>query len=173
MVETIRQLLDYPGMITFVNGHDWVWPLCEMIHYIGMSLIIGIIGMLDLRILGYGKGIPPAAINKLVPVAIIAFVANLVTGLVFITGNPAGGPEAYLSNLSFQLKMGSVLLAGLNLAYFYVSGLERKVVAMPGGGNAPAGAKAVALLSIIFWLSVIFFGRMLMYNDTLLLLFNM
>jgi len=173
LTEFFTRLLTVPSIAVYVNSHDWVWPLCEMIHYAGMSMIIGIVGLLDLRILGFAKKIPPAAINKLVPVAIIAFVANLITGLVFVAGNPAGGPEAYLTNLSFQLKMSAVLLAGLNLAFFYFSGFERQVVAVPGGADAPAGAKVVAALSLTFWLLVIIFGRMLMYNDTLLLFLNL
>jgi hypothetical protein len=166
LIEFFTRLLTSPGMAAFVNDHDWAWPVCEMFHFSGMSLILGIVGLLDLRILGFAKGIPPAAISKLVPVAIIAFVAVMLSGLVVASG---AGPEGYMTNLSFQLKMGVLLLAGLNLAFYYFSGFERRVVALPAGADAPVGAKVVAVLSLTFWVLVIFFGRMLMYNDTLLL----
>jgi hypothetical protein len=92
LTEFFTRLLTIPSIAEFVNSNDWVWPVSEMIHYAGMSMIIGVVGLLDLRILGFARKIPPAAINRLVPVAIVAFVANLLTGLIFMIGNPAGGP---------------------------------------------------------------------------------
>jgi hypothetical protein len=168
MVEGIAQFLTVRGMQTFVNAHDWVWPVCEMTHYVGMSLIIGIIGTLDLRILGLFKSIPIAALRPLVPWAVVGFIGNLLTGIVFVTGTNSGA-IFYIDNLSFQLKMLFVLLAITNLVIFRLSGLEKKVYATPAGGNAPAAAKAVSAFSLVGWVLIIFFGRMLMYNDTLLL----
>jgi hypothetical protein len=157
---------------TFVNAHDWVWPVCEMVHYIGMSLVVGIIGLLDLRILGLFKSIPCGAFRPLVPVAMTAFAGNLLTGIVFVTGTNQG-PGFYLDNLSFQLKLLCLLLAFANLIIFQFSDLEEKVYATPAGGSAPRSAKVVAVVSLVLWVSIIFFGRMLMYNDTLLLLLGM
>ena len=42
----------------FVNGHQWVWPACETLHFIGLALLIGNVGLLDLRLLGFEKGLP-------------------------------------------------------------------------------------------------------------------
>jgi hypothetical protein len=66
-----------------------------------------------------------------------------------------------------------VLLTFANLFIFRLSGLERAVYATPAGASAPAAAKAVAAFSIVAWVLIIFFGRMLMYNDTLLLFLGM
>jgi hypothetical protein len=155
-------------MQSFVNAHDWVWPVCEMTHYLGMSLIIGIIGTLDLRILGLFKSIPIGALRPLVPWAVVGFIGNLLTGLVFVTGTNSGS-IFYIDNLSFQLKMLFTLLAAINLVIFRLTGLETAVYATPAGGSAPSGAKAIAVFSLVAWLLIIFFGRLLMYNDTLLL----
>ena len=133
-----------------------------------MSLIMGLIGVLDLRILGLFKGLPIGALRPFVPLAVIGFIANLITGLVFVTGTPSD-PVFYIDNLSFQLKMATLVIAGLNLAIFRITGLEEAVYATPANANAPAAAKPIAVVSIICWMFVIFFGRLLMYNDTLLL----
>jgi hypothetical protein len=168
MVEGIGQFFTVRGIQAFVNAHEWVWPVCEMIHYVGMSLIIGIIGTLDLRIMGLFKSIPIAAFRPLVPWAVAGFIGNLLTGIVFVTGT-ASGAIFYIDNLSFQLKLLFLLLASANLAIFQFSGLEKAVYAIPAGGNAPAAAKAISAFSLVAWLLVIFFGRLLMYNDTLLI----
>jgi len=169
MIAGIANFLTVGVMQTFVNAHAWVWPACEMIHYVGMSLIVGIIGAMDLRILGLFKSIPIGALRPLVPWAVVGFIGNLLTGAVFVTGTSSGA-IFYIDNLSFQLKILFMVLAFVNLMIFQISGLERAVYATPAGGNAPAAAKAIAAFSMLSWVLIIIFGRLLMYNDTLLLL---
>jgi hypothetical protein len=159
-------------MRAFVSTHEWMWAVCQMIHYVGMSLIVGIIGTLDLRILGLFKRIPIAAFRPLVPWAIAGFCGNLLTGIIFVTGKDAG-PSYYTDNLSFRLKMVFLLLVFVNLFLYQYSNLEKKVYATPAGASAPLAAKAVSAFSLIGWLMVIFFGRTMQYNDTLLLFLGM
>jgi hypothetical protein len=159
------------GIATFVNDHAWSWPLWEMFHFLGMSLLVGCIGVLDLRILGIGKGLSMAVLERLVPLALLGFAFNAITGFLFVAGTSS--PYAYLTNLSLQIKMICVLIAGLNALAFYVFGVARVLAAAGPEADAPAGAKAIAALSIVLWLAVIFFGRLIMYNDTLLLALGM
>ncbi|MGC4029546.1 MAG: hypothetical protein QM696_11775 [Steroidobacteraceae bacterium] len=166
-MESLSALLTLPFMQAFVNDHGWIWPLCEILHYIGLALIVGFIGTLDMRILGLFKSIPIGAFRPFVPVAIIAFAVNLITGTVFVTGTPVGA-EFYVQNLSFQLKVLALLIAGANLLIFNLSGLEERVYAVPAGADAPSRARVVAWTSIVSWVAVIVFGRLLMYNDALL-----
>jgi len=155
-------------MQAIVNSYEWVWAVCQTIHYVGVSLIVGIIGTLDLRILGLFKSIPLAAFRPLVPWAIGAFIANLLTGIIFVMGKDSG-TGYFFDNLSFRLKMLFVLLAFINLVIYKFTGLEERVYAIPAGGNATATAKAVSVFSLLAWVLIIFFGRTLQYNDTLLL----
>jgi uncharacterized membrane protein len=168
MEEAIAKILTIPGMQAFVNAHDWVWPVCEMVHYVGMSLVIGIVGILDLRILGLFKSIPMAGLRPFVPWAVVGLIANLLTGFVFVSGTNQGA-VFYIDNLSFHLKMLFLLLAILNLAIFRLSGLEKRVYNTPAGADAPTAAKVVSAFSLVAWVLVISGGRLLMYNDTLLL----
>jgi len=167
-METIAALLDATGLAEFVNAYDWVWPICEIFHFAGMALLIGTVGFIDLRLLGFGKGVPIHALERLLPYGIAGFVVNTVTGLVFVAGNPVGGAMAYLENLSFQLKMLLILLAGINVAVFYLTGIAREAAAVDPTGDAAPAAKVVAGASLVFWVGVIVFGRLIMYNDTLL-----
>lgn len=168
----LSQALTWPWMQELINTYGWLWPVFEMIHYIGMSLIIGLIGALDLRILGLFKNIPIGAFKPLVNLAIIGFIGNLIGGIAFVTGT-ATGAEFYVDNLSFQLKVIFLVIAAVNLLVFRFSGLEEKVFAVPAGGDAPGSAKTVAWISIVSWIAVIVFGRLLMYNDTLLIFLGM
>ena len=167
MWESFGHLLE-PLSIVWINDFDWAWPICEMIHFMGMALLIGSVGLLDFRILGLGKGLPIARLEKLVPLGIIGFVANAVTGTIFVLANPSGGPVAYLTNLAFEIKMILVLIAGLNALAFYVVGTSRRMAALGPSDTAPIDAKVIAGVSLVAWIGVIIFGRLIMYNDTLL-----
>lgn len=159
------------GIADFVNDHSWSWPLWETFHFIGMAMLVGCIFVVDLRMLGVGKGLSIAVLERLVPVALVGFAFNAITGFLFLAGTSS--PYSYLTNLSFQLKMLCILIGGLNALAFYVFGLARVLAAAGPEADAPAGAKAIAAVSIVMWLAVICFGRLIMYNDTLLLTLGM
>lgn len=167
-MDTLIALLEIEWLANFVNDYDWVWPICEMLHFIGMALLIGTVGWLDIRILGFGKAVPIASLEKLVPLGILGFALNVGSGAIFVMGNTAGGPGAYLENLAFQIKMLLILIAGANLAAYYFMGIARDAERVAPGGDAAPAAKTVAIVSLVSWFGVIYFGRMIMYNDTLL-----
>ena len=132
----------------FVATHDWVWPVCETLHFFGMCVLLGTVGVVDLRVLGVAKGIPIQLLEKFIPLGVIAFFVNMKTGFIFIAGNPVGGPMEYLTNLSLQIKMLLVVIAGINLLLFYVMGIHRSMETVPADGDASGGAKAIAAVSL-------------------------
>jgi hypothetical protein len=164
MIQSLAALLQNEAVHEFVATQSWTWPICEMIHFFGMALLVGTVGLLDLRMLGVAKALPVAALERLIPWGIAGFALNLITGYVFIVGSP-GGPKDSLANTAFQLKMAFILLAGLNVAAFHFTGVSRRANAVGQGGDAPFAAKIVAASSLFLWLGVIYFGRMIMYSD--------
>lgn len=167
-METLNALFESTGLGNFVLISSWVWPIAEMFHFFGMSLLFATIGVLDLRILGVAKGIPIGQLERLVPWGILGFAIVLFSGLMFISAETPS-PAAFIqSNLSFQIKMALVLLAGINVLAFYVFGIARRVNALGPDADAGAGAKVVAGLSLVLWIGVICFGRLIMYDATLL-----
>jgi hypothetical protein len=128
-----------------------------------MALLIGSVGLVDARILGIGKGIPIKSLERFVPLGVIGFIINMLTGIMFVAGNPVGGPQEYLTNLALQLKMLCVLIAGLNLLAFYALGIAKQANAVEPGGDAPMSAKVVAVVFVL-WFGVIYFGRFIMYR---------
>ena len=139
------------------GGIPWIWPLCETLHFIGLALLVGIVGLFDLRVLGVGKGLPIGPLQRLMPWAILGFAINLITGFLFFTGDPF----QYIHNLAFGFKMLFIALAGVNVIVYYVSGLYRRVDPIAAGQDAPAAAKIVAAVSLCLWIGVMYWGRML------------
>jgi hypothetical protein len=140
---------------------SWVLPVCESLHFIGMALLVGIVGVFDLRLLGMAKRLPVAPLQRLMPWALLGFVLSLGSGLVFITANP----RQYLAplSLSFVAKMFFILLACLNVVFFYATGLKRAVDVVDAGQDAPFGAKISAGVSLFLWVGVMYWGRVLQF----------
>jgi len=43
----------------------WIWPACETLHFIGLTLVIGIVGFFDLRLMGFFKRISVGLVGLL------------------------------------------------------------------------------------------------------------
>jgi hypothetical protein len=159
MLQHYSELLHATSFGLAVGGDvPWLWPLFETLHFIGLALLIGVVGTLDLRILGVGKGLPIGPLQQFaLPWGMVGFVINLVTGIGFY----AGSPDQYTGNVAFWAKMLFIALAGVNLMLFYSTGLSSKVERLESDQDAPTAAKVVAATSLFLWLGVIFWGRML------------
>ena len=143
----------------FVQNTEWVWPTCEAIHFIGLALVIGSIGMVDLRLLGVEKQLPFESVHRFVRWGILGFLVNLATGLLFF----AGSPHQYISNAAFGWKLLFLGVAGVNILLFYGTGLFRAVETLAAGEDAPLRAKIVGATSLFCWAAVMYMGRMLPY----------
>ena len=168
MESFLRYMLTSPALTDFMQGPAgvWIWSLCETLHFVGLCLLVGIVGMFDLRVLGMAKGLPLAALKRLLPWGVFGFVLCLTTGLVFVEGVGANlfGDNAYnviARDMYLQLKLIFICLAGINVLTFYVTGTARVVDALGAGDDAPRLAKVIAGVSLFLWVGVIIFGRLI------------
>jgi hypothetical protein len=136
----------------------WGWPITESLHFIGLCLLLGTIGVFDLRLLGVAKRIPILALHKLIPWGIGGFAVNAITGSMFLMTEP----DQYVYNPSFHFKLLFMACAGLNASMFYLIPY-RRIRRLPPSGNAPPMARVVAVVSLSMWLAVIVCGRMLTF----------
>jgi hypothetical protein len=150
--------LDTTAFSHTVSTSVWIIPASQVVHFFGLALLFGLAGMLDLRMLGLGKGIAIGEFSRrMVPWAGVGFLLNVATGFVLF----AGAPFMFAHNVAFGFKMLFIAVAGLNVAIFYATGIARKVEALGPGDDAPLGAKVVAGVSLFIWVGVMFWGRML------------
>jgi len=133
----------------------WGWPACETIHFVGLSLLFGVVLLVDLRMLGFMKSIPFSTLHRLLPWGILGFGLNVATGFLFFVGAP---PTFYVTNATFFWKLALILVAGANALYFTV--LDQPW-ALEAGDTPPMAAKVAAASGIVLWTGVIFCGQML------------
>ena len=142
--------------LSFQIGATYWFPLLESIHVLGVAFLVGSILVVDLRLLGV------TALNytfttlskELTRWTWLAFTIAIVTGLGLFISRPG----AYADNPAFQIKLGLLICAGLNLLAF-----RRFTVATEAAWDTaaiiPRPARIAGLLSLVLWAGVIVAGR--------------
>jgi uncharacterized membrane protein len=143
----------------------WWWTFMMAMHFIGLIMIVGTVGLLDVRIMGFFKQLPVAPLHRLLPWGLAGLAINIATGLMAF----AGRPENYIFSIGLWLKILSLLLLGVNAAVFYLTDLFGQVEKLDAGEDAPFAAKLVAASGLFLWFAVITMGRYIQpLTDTLL-----
>jgi hypothetical protein len=137
----------------------WGYPLLETIHSIGMAMMIGSLGLINLRVLGFKPDLPLLGTRELLPLAWLGFTLNAVSGTLLFTSDSV----YFFGKYVFRIKMVLIILGGLNAAL-----LGRRVFrdASAAGVQAPpptAGTKWIAVTSLLFWLGAVIAGRLIAY----------
>ena len=144
--------------------NKWWWAFMMDLHFLGLVLLIGSVGALDLRIMGFARQLPLEPLHRVVPWALAGFGINVVTGLLAFIGMP----EFYTLDYAFWVKLLAILLLGVNAAAFYLTGIFGGVKDLGPGEDAPLSAKLVAASSLILWFAVIILGRYIQfYQDSI------
>ena len=132
------------------------FPLVESIHVLALTLVVGSIGMIDLRLLGVSarNHAVTKLSNEILPITWICFVVAAITGSLLFTSKAVD----YSNNLFFIGKMILMAMAGLNMVVFHFV-TWKSVANWDNETAAPFGAKLAGGLSLLFWLGVIVFGR--------------
>jgi hypothetical protein len=138
---------------------SWVWPLFEILHFMGLCILFGALLVVDLRVLGVGKQVPISSVMPFTRVALGGFALNLVSGIAFFCANPPN----YWDNYAFRAKMALVLVGGVNALVFELME-RRKLTAIQVGIDAGAGARLIAAGSLLTWTAVILLGRLLPFT---------
>jgi len=143
----------------------WWWTFMMAAHFIGLIMIVGTVGLLDIRIMGFLKQLPIAPLHRLIPWGLAGLGINIVTGLLAF----AGRPENYVFSAAIWLKMLSLMLLGVNAVAFYMTDIFGQVEKLEAGEDAPFAAKLVAASGLILWFAVITLGRYIQpLTDTLM-----
>lgn len=130
----------------------WVYPALEVIHLVGIALLVGNLVLLEARVWGLATDVPPRALARLaLPIALGGFGLAALSGLTLFA-TQAG---EMLANPAFVWKIGLVALAGTNAALFH---LRDGLIKLDGL------ARVQTVLSVGLWVGVIICGRWIAYR---------
>ena len=132
----------------FLNLHEWAYGVTEVGHIASLTVAIGLIAVVDLRLLNQGiVDVTAARLVRATAIAtLIGFVAAITTGFMIFSTDPA----RYFAHPTMRLKLVLLLVA---LAFNYT--IHGRVAR---GSRSPAVCRSVAVVSLALWISVVFTG---------------
>jgi hypothetical protein len=136
----------------------WGYPTFETMHTVGMALLIGSLGLVDLRVLGFKSELPILETRRLLPLAWLGFTLNAISGTLLFVSDAV----MFYSSYTFRIKIVLIILGGINAAL-----LGRRIFhESPAGVPVvpTTGAKWIAGTSLVFWFGAIIAGRLIAYT---------
>ena len=132
------------------------YPTVLTLHTVGMAIVVGTCAVMDLRLLGVGADVPLTALRGVPRLVWTGFLINAATGLALFTTDA----EHKAVQTIFYIKLA--LIFGALLIY---ARIRRLVFRRPRALAAPISseAKALAVLSLIFWTGATVAGRLMAY----------
>ncbi len=136
----------------FISNTPWTWITAETLHFIGLTLLLGVLTLVLFKALGYLNSVTYDALDRLLPWAILGYGLNTVTGMAFF----AAAPYQYIHNVAFYYKLAFLIAAGLvTILYtFDPSWLHE-------GDRASGRSRLLAGAALFLWVGVMFWGSML------------
>jgi len=134
-----------------IRNSTYIFPIVEVVHLFGLTLLLGTITVTDLRMLGFGmrrQSVSTLA-GQLAPWTVGGAAITIGSGILLFLSEAL---KCY-GNAAFPYKMwfllGAIILYSL---------IQRRVTA-PGARVSPGQMKIVAVLSLILWYGVAVAGR--------------
>lgn len=139
-----------------ITESEWMFPTIETFHVLALTMVIGSIAMLDLRLLGVAnrdRGVTQLSEDTL-PWTWAAFAVAAISGtLMFVSA-----ATKYYDNVPFRIKLVMLALAGANMVLFHLTAY-RAVHDWNNTLPTPQPARIAASLSLLFWVGVVVAGR--------------
>jgi hypothetical protein len=149
-------LFENSGVADSIRENDNLFPLIESIHVLAISLVVGSIFAVDLRLLGLAWTTRPVSrvTRGILPLTWGAFVIAVISGALLLISNAT----KYLANDYFVAKMILIAIAGVNMLAFHFIG-ARKQPHWDNEVRPPLAARFAGWVSILLWIAVVTCGR--------------
>ncbi len=115
-ITAFLETLQASSWAVFIHQKAWAFTTVEVVHVFAVSLVLGTIAIVDLRLVGFASTKRPFAelSRQVLPLTWAAFVLAVIAGsLLFISR-----ATEYFVNPVFWIKMGLIAVAGINMVIF-------------------------------------------------------
>ena len=153
--------LDTHAWSTGLHESYYMYNWIESTHVITLMLSLGMLFLIDLRMLGWAlPQVPASTVAKRLNVPmLVGFSVMIITGVLLFYAIPVRTAQS----LWFRIKVVLLLAAALNAWLFH-----RRMQAAPAGWDtaprAPSGLRLGASLSLAFWALIVLCGRFIAYD---------
>lgn len=157
-LDTLLAWLYATPIATAVRESSFLFPTVETVHVLAITLVVGSISIVDLRLLGVasrGRAVTEVT-AEILPLTWCAFAVAVVSGSLLFSSQAI----KYVDNLAFELKMALLLLAGLNMVVFHQL-TQRDIAAWDRAERPPLGPRLAGGISLALWIAIVFCGRVI------------
>ncbi len=153
------EALENTAVAIWVGESLWGYPLLLGMHVVGLAVVAGIFLMLNLRILGFIKGVSYESFLSLFRLAWIGLAINALSGTALFSSQAA----TFISSVPFLLKIGSIVV-GVICALVIRGKLRESATSWDESGSAASGSiRLYAVASLLCWIGAIGAGRLIAY----------
>ena len=142
--------LENTSVAIWVGESLWGYPFMLSLHVVGLAIVVGILSMLNLRLLGSFKGIRTEAFLPLIKFAWIGFFVNAVSGVFLFTSQAT----TFVQSKPFLIKISCILVGAI---------LTRVIQTRLTKSGSDDSMKGMAVVSLMLWLVAITAGRLIAY----------
>jgi hypothetical protein len=156
----ICQWLSHTSIATAIRESDFIFPLIETVHVLAITLLVGTVAAVDLRLLGVTLKLEKVSTvaQQVLPLTWAGFAVMMISGMLLFMAEAA---KSY-GNIAFRVKVVLLILAGLNPLIFH-STIFRSVRTWDDASVVPGRARAAAVASLTLWSGIIIAGRAIAY----------
>jgi len=158
-MQEFLESIENSGFSTYIRetpnvlGYSTVLAL----HTFGMAFLVGLSGVIALRVLGVVPELPLKPLKKLMPMIIVGFWLNAITGVILLTL----AIQSFLANWDFYVKLVAIAVAITSLQKMRAYAFRDP--SAPDDAPASAQAKRWAKLMLFFWGLAVVGGRLTAY----------
>jgi len=157
-ITALLETLQASSWAVFIHKNAWAFTTAEVVHVFAVSLVLGTIAIVDLRLLGFASTERPFAelSRQVLPFTWAAFVLAVIAGsLLFISR-----ATEYFVNPVFWIKMALIVVAGINMMIFeFITARDAQKWSL--NPTPPPRARLAGGISIACWILVVVFGRLI------------
>jgi hypothetical protein len=149
-----RAIQDSPLGVA-ISQSTWMFPTIETVHVIALSIVLGSIVVVDLRLVGLASKdrSVTALTNEFLPWTWAAFILAAISGSLLFTSRAAD----YMNIAAFPAKFVFMAIAGLNMLYFHF--VTQKSIGQWDDGEPAPAAKIAGAVSLVMWALVVICAR--------------
>lgn len=133
----------------------WAYPGILTFHTVGLAILVGANAVVDLRLLGVGRGLPLSKLDAFFPAMWLGFVINGLSGVLLFIADATNKATQPI----FYVKLGLIAVA------FVIAGIMRRMIgeASSDPGRLSPRARTLATISLVLWAAAITAGRFMAY----------
>jgi hypothetical protein len=153
------QVIQDSALADWVRVSEWGYPIILTLHSLGLALVVGILVVVDLRIMGFVPDLALRSMRPLMTLVWCGLAVNLTTGCILFTSDAI----KFFDSPTFRCKMLSIAL-GIGVAVYF----NRAVLGSAGSTRPetrmPMPLKLMAGASLAVWIIAISLGRYVAYE---------